>query len=252
MERKVELTNVSGRQVFTILTEPDEPTGRLLIMAHGFRGHSTGPARTFVDLERLLIADGIACLRFDQPGSGNSEGDFYDSSFNAWVDTIAELARSHLQTGRKVALLGQSMGGSASIIATARQQILGGISAVILWAPGANDNFEYPDESYLELPFPDADYVEENGQRVGADYWRQAHQAGFYRALDGFDGAIHLVYGEHDQFDPDGLRSRVIDRVRAKGQPVTILAGQGHSSWDYALTQDVYRLEREFLKHSLA
>lgn len=138
-----------GRQVFTILTEPDTPTARLLIMAQGFRGSSTGPAREFVDLERLLVEEGIACLRFDQPGSGNSDGDFRDSSFNVWIDTIAELARRYLDEGYRVALLGQSMGGTATLVATARPAVKDRVPAVILWAPGINDNDEFPERHFL-------------------------------------------------------------------------------------------------------
>jgi hypothetical protein len=41
MKQRVNFTNVLGRRVFTIFTEPEEPTDRLLIMAHGFKGNST-------------------------------------------------------------------------------------------------------------------------------------------------------------------------------------------------------------------
>jgi pimeloyl-ACP methyl ester carboxylesterase len=96
-----------------VLTEPDIPQGKMV--------QSTGPARAFVDFERLLLEDGFSCLRFDQPSSGNSEGDFVDSFFSAWVETLTGLARRQLDAGNGVALLGQSMGGTATMIAASQQ-----------------------------------------------------------------------------------------------------------------------------------
>ena len=251
MRRRVDFVNILGREVFTLLAEPAEATNRLLIMSHGFRGSSIGPAREFFDLERLLVDDGIACLRFDQPCSGNSDGDFRDSSFDVWIDTITELARRQLDAGFRVAVLGQSMGGLATMVATSKPELRDRITAVILWAPGINDSAEFPGRDWLELPFPGASYVDEEGRRVRADFWREAHNAGFFGALDEFGGAIHLVFGEHDRFDPDGLRHHAIERVRARGHEVTVLPGQDHSIWDYDLAQGVYGLERDFLQKHL-
>jgi pimeloyl-ACP methyl ester carboxylesterase len=251
MKQRVEFADVLGRRVFTILTEPDEPTDRLLIMSHGFRGESTGPAREFVDLERLLVADSIACLRFDQPCSGNSEGDFRDSSFLAWIDTIVELAGRHLDAGYRVALLGQSMGASATMIAASREPLLGRIPVIVLWVPDPKENLHQADRGYATLIGETAGYVDEGGQRVRSDFWREANQAGFFSALEAYRGRIHLVYGEDDIFVPPELRAKVIAWVEAKGQTVTVLPGKDHSSWDYDVAQEVYGLERDFLRTHL-
>jgi pimeloyl-ACP methyl ester carboxylesterase len=173
------------------------------------------------------------------------------------VDAIAELARRHLEAGRRVALLGQSMGGAATLVATSRTAIRDRVPAVILWSPGINDNAEFPErdfdeQPFLELPFPGAEYVDEAGQRVRGGFWREAYAAGFFAALDAFKGAIHMTFGEHDRFDPEGLRRHAIARVKARGHDVTALPGQDHSSWDYDVAQEVYALEREFLRQHLA
>jgi pimeloyl-ACP methyl ester carboxylesterase len=207
MRKRVEFVNILGREVFTILAEPDEATNQLLIMAHGFRGNSTGPARGFVDLERLLVADGIACLRFDQPGSGNSDGDFRESSFNLWVETIAELARRNLDAGRRVALLGQSMGASAAMIAAGRPKLRDRIPALVLWVPDPKEDLQHPDERYATLIGEVDGYVDEGGQRVRGAFWREAGRAGFYSALEAYPGAIHLVYGEDDVYVPPKTRA---------------------------------------------
>lgn len=80
----------------------------------------------------------------------------------------------------------------------------------------------------------------------------ESHAAGFFTSLDQFGGAIHLVFGEQDHFDPEGLRHHAIARVSALGHQVTVLPGQDHSSWDYDVTQGVYELDRKFLRKHLA
>ena len=87
----------------------------LVVMAHGFKSSKIGPSRYFVPLARTLAARGVSTFRFDQPGSGDSEGDFEDSSFDLWVDVIVHIARGFATEGRRIALLGQSMGGTATV-----------------------------------------------------------------------------------------------------------------------------------------
>src|SRR6058998_3591078 len=84
--KTVEFETIDGKKVFFILTEPALLQKKIVIMSHGFRGSSIGPARTFVDFEQRLLQEGFSVLRFDQPNSGNSEGEYINSSFNEWID----------------------------------------------------------------------------------------------------------------------------------------------------------------------
>src|SRR3990167_4618780 len=126
---------VNSKRIFNVLTEPDNPTKKIIIMSHGFRGSSIGPARSFVNFENVLIKSGYSVLRFDQPGCGNSEGDFLDSSFNDWVETIVYFVKKYLNYGYQVFLLGQSMGAIASVIAVSNKEIRGKINCLLLWVP---------------------------------------------------------------------------------------------------------------------
>lgn len=65
--RKTYFETINNKQVFCILTEPQTSQKRIIIMSHGFRGSSIGPARSFVDFEKLIVKDGFSLLRFDQP-----------------------------------------------------------------------------------------------------------------------------------------------------------------------------------------
>lgn len=79
----IKYENINGKKIATYFSVPENgDSKKIVIMSHGFRGSSLGPARQFVDFQRLLNKKGYSVLRFDQPNSGNSEGDYFDSSFN--------------------------------------------------------------------------------------------------------------------------------------------------------------------------
>lgn len=207
-------------------------------MSHGFRGTSVGPARQFVDFEQLLNKEGFCVLRFDQPNSGNSGGDFVDSSFTEWVQTIVYFAKKYIELGYSVSLLGQSMGATATVIATNNETLRDKIPCVLLWVPDPKSTFNSdPNTSY-----------EEAGQKYKGTFWKEAKDAGFFKCLEEYEGGIHLVYGEQDKFISQELREQVIQIVKDKQQQIMILPGQDHSPWEFDLVQHVYEEELVLLK----
>lgn len=132
--REIFFEEIDGKRVFTV-TDLVAGSKKLVLMSHGFRGTNCGPARQFVDFATLLNENGISAVRFDQPHSGNSEGDYLQSSFNEWVKSTTYLAKKYLHAGYEVILMGQSMGASTSVIASAQPELTGKISALLLWVP---------------------------------------------------------------------------------------------------------------------
>lgn len=234
----VNYENINGKNIFVVFSEPESPQKKLVIMSHGFRGSSIGPARTFVDFERVLLEHAFSVLRFDQPNSGNSEGDYIDSSFNEWVDTTTYFASKYLDEGYQVALLGQSMGASTTIVASARPELKGKIRCLLLWVPDPKTTF---DKQANEI-------YEEGGQKYKGTFWQEAKESGFFGCLKQFGGAIHLVYGENDKYISEELRSEVVEAVKDKGQEVMILPNQDHSPWESDVAQKVYEEELKLLQ----
>ncbi len=239
---KVYFEEINGKKIFCDLSEPETDQNRLVIINHGFRGSSTGAARTHVDFARILNLAGISTLRFDQPNSGNSEGDYLDSSFTEWVNTTTYFAKKYLGLGYKVCLMGQSMGGAVAVDVTSKPGLKDKIPCLLLWVPGVNegDFNSKPDE-----------ILEEAGQKYKGKFWMEAKEADFFKCLNDYKGSIHLIYGEKDRYISQGLRDKVIDIVKTKGQQVKVLKGQNHSPWEYDLCQEVYKEELEFLERFL-
>ena len=237
MNASVSFEIVNGKKVFQIFTNPVVFTKKIIIMSHGFRGTSIGPARTFVDFEKLLLKEGFAVLRFDQPCGGNSEGDYLNSSFNEWVNTTAYFIEKYLKQDYQVALLGQSMGATATMVVAGQEKFKNKIPCIILWVPDAKTGVNVnPDEIY-----------EEGGQKYKGKFWIEARDANFFDALEKYPGGIHLVYGESDKYVSEELRQQTITAVENKDQPHMILPGQDHSSWNFDEAQKVYSEEILFL-----
>lgn len=241
MKEQVFFEDIDNKKVFCVLAEPDPSQKKIVIISHGFRGTSTGPARTFVDFSRILNREGISTLRFDQPKSGNSEGDYLETSYSEWVDTIIYFANKYLDQDYKVILLGQSMGGAATMVAALRMG--NKIPAIILWVPGTNDG---------DFSGDNDEVFEEGGQKYKGKFWLESKQADFFKCLDEYKGNIHMVYGEKDKYISQELRDRAIEKVKEKGQPYMILKGQDHSPWEYDECQKVYKEELKFIKKILS
>ena len=74
-----------------------------VLMLHGFTGTSIEPHRLFVLMARAFASAGIAALRFDFRGSGQSEGFFSDMTLTreledalAAIKLLEEIGRAHV------------------------------------------------------------------------------------------------------------------------------------------------------------
>ncbi len=235
--REVFFEEIDSKKVFTV-TDLVAGSKKLVLMSHGFRGDSCGPARQFVDFSTLLNNNGISAVRFDQPCSGNSQGDYLHSSFNEWIKTTTYFAKKYLQAGYKVILMGQSMGASTSVIASAQPESRGKIPALLLWVPDPKSTIRInPEKKY-----------EEDGQKYYGTFWQEAGESDFFTCFKQFIGKIHLVYGENDRYIKPELRQQVINLANEKGAQIEILAGEDHSPWKHTNAQEIMKKHLHLIK----
>jgi len=106
--------NLSGR-----LDLPDGP-----ILAYALFAHCFTCSKDFIAsrmIAQALAARGIATLRFDFTGLGNSQGDFANTHFTSNVDDLVLAAQSLAQShGGPQLLVGHSLGGAAVLAAASR------------------------------------------------------------------------------------------------------------------------------------
>jgi putative redox protein len=111
---KTSFTGSTGLQLDARLELPRETPKAWAIASHCFT--CSKDTITVFRLSRLLAEQGIAVLRFDFTGLGNSEGDFARTNFTTDVTDVhaaAEFLRNHYEA--PALLIGHSLGGTAML-----------------------------------------------------------------------------------------------------------------------------------------
>ena len=126
---KFEFNNANGESLAGLLEMPEHDTG---ITGFGLFAHCFTCGKDIAAASRIsraLAARGIAVLRFDFTGLGNSDGDFANSNFSSNIDDLVQAAQAlQIQYQAPQILIGHSLGGAA-VLAAASQ--LDSIRAVV-------------------------------------------------------------------------------------------------------------------------
>lgn len=118
--KKIKFTNSTGHQLAAIIELPDmiSPSA-FAVFAHCFTCNKNLTA--VKNIGRALTDSGIAVLRFDFTGLGESEGDFEDTNFSSNIDDLVYAANFLGNEYQEPAILiGHSLGGAAIIAAATK------------------------------------------------------------------------------------------------------------------------------------
>jgi len=129
-----------GQQLFGFCHVPvGEPPFPAVLFCHGFAGNKVGFQRQHVRVAEQLAEEGIAVLRFDYRGCGDSEGDLQEMMFSSNIND-ALVAFEYLKgqsfvDSERMGILGRSLGGAIAIhiALTCRN-----VKSLALWAPASN------------------------------------------------------------------------------------------------------------------
>ncbi len=131
--QKVEFFNSKGERLAARLDLPgDEKPIAYAIFAHCFT--CTKNFKALVNINRALAQEGIAVLRFDFTGLGESEGDFAETNFTTNVSDLVS-ASQYLEANFEAPklLIGHSLGGAA--VLRAAEHIGSSVAVAAIAAP---------------------------------------------------------------------------------------------------------------------
>ncbi|MDZ7271754.1 MAG: alpha/beta fold hydrolase [candidate division KSB1 bacterium] len=194
-----------GHQLVGMLHLPEVHTGRGVVMCHGFTGNKVESRRLFVEAARAFAEAGLAAFRFDFYGSGDSEGDFADTSLaHNIANLIDALAFMKQQDCNRLAVLGVSLGGATAILTLARHPV----DAFVGWSvvPDLRKLFEAraPEAVRSDQSLPG---YEHDGWFLKRQFWEDAVKRDVLRAFRKLAMPKLLIQGDKD--DPlfvDGFR----------------------------------------------
>jgi exosortase A-associated hydrolase 2 len=254
----------SGRWLHGVLSLPKTParpaTG--LVTLHGWSGTRIGPHALFVSLARRAAEAGIACLRFDFRGRGDSGGEIAEATRATMIEDAVAAARFLREEGcERVILVGLCAGSQVAIGAAAQDAAPDGL---ILWSAPVSEQAE----EERAVAAKRRHFLREYARKLfRPQTWRKliggklqfgkiarvvSGKAGIAatddRAVDlqaaarlkEFRGPIFFVYGTHDPIAPVALP--YYQRILASGQAevsVTQIEGANHSFYGTAWREEV-------------
>lgn len=177
----------------------------MVVLCHGFMGRKESDL--LIKIADQLQAAGIASIRFDFNGHGESEGRFQDMTvLNEIVDAkkVVEYVSALPYVGN-VAIAGHSQGGVVAAM-TAGELGAAKIKSVVLLAPAAvlrDDAIRGNTMGATYDPFNPGEYVELfRGLKLGAEYIRTAFSMPIYETSAKYKGPALIIHGTGDRVVP--------------------------------------------------
>ena len=200
----------------------------LVIMMHGFTATRNTPL--FKEIVSDLKDAGIASLRFDFNGHGESDGKFENMTvINEVADANAVLEEVLKNTHVKnIYLLGHSQGGVvASLLAALYPDI---IKKLVLMAPAAalhNDALVGNTQGVTYDPKHIPAYVDYHGKRLGGFYLRTAQALHIYEQAGRYAGPVMVIAGTKDEI-VDPMYAKKYNTIYANSS-LKLIEGGDHS-----------------------
>lgn len=137
---KASFKNSQGEVLSGLLETPDTETKAYALFAHCFTCSKDIAAASRIT--RALANKGIAVLRFDFTGLGNSDGDFANTNFSSNISDLIQAA-NHLKENyaAPVMIIGHSLGGAA--VLAAAHEIPSLKAVVTIGAPSTGHHVEH-------------------------------------------------------------------------------------------------------------
>lgn len=247
-----------------------------VLMLHGFTGQRMEPHRLFVLFSRLLAENGIASLRFDFRGSGESEGSFSEMTVSRELEDVVQayaFLKAQPEIDRtRLGLLGLSMGGMVAALSVANPRLE--FDALALWAP-AHPSVWLGQIPARPLDAPTVLAIFAEAQRAGRlppgvavleeqgviDYGGNPVSPEFFADLslyEPFDavtrhrGPALVVHGTADPTVPFGLGEAYAQRLRSRGRTVFHpVQGGLHTFERWPHQAEAHQVTLEFFRQTL-
>ena len=185
------------------LERPNDGPCPLVLMLHGFGGCMDAGNGFFQEISNCLTAAGLATLRLDFNGHGQSEGDFTEMTPYNEIEDAAALLRyaQTLDFVTDIHALGHSQGGViAGMLAGYYHDV---ISKLVLLAPAASLKTDAQTGRCMMAVYdpqriPDSVNVD-GRHHVGGLFFRMAQTLPIYEVTGQFGGPMLVVFGQRDQ-----------------------------------------------------
>lgn len=234
LERRVTFENARGERLAGVLHSPEQ--GALsagAVLCHGMESNRNSPK--IVAMSRALAHGGLAALRFDFAGSGDSAGTFAEISYSRQVDdlraAVGYLARQGVS---RLGLIGSSMGGSVALL-YAGGEVRAPVAGLATIAAPADPfeivrQFATPEEL---AAWEERGFTEYHGRRFNRALLDDIRKLDILRAAARIPCPVLVIHGDADPTVPVRQAHRLHDALGGRKE-LLILPGADHRLSDPA------------------
>ena len=243
--KHVELVNKDGRVIRGYLHYPENFNGDIVVYFHGFTGNKTEHDGHFRNLARRLEKVGVASLRMDFSGNGESDGEFYDFTCDTMLSEalqMVEYARN-IEGVKRLIILGFSMGGA--VASTMSSMIPEKIHKVVLWSP-AGDMGQRIRDRYEKHEKNERGNIMLGVFEMSKEMYDSALGWDPMANLDRFNGEVLILHGREDKSVSPLIGAKYA--VSYKNSHLYYIDKAGHGYDDPTQYEKLYEMSINFIK----
>ncbi len=231
MEKTVNFLNEYREKLAGTLHVPESPTDRAVLWGHCFTcSRHTSILR---DISKKLEEKGIASLRFDFSGNGQSEGDFSHTSYTRHIAEMKQAMNFLSDQGFfRFAAGGHSMGAAIAVLAADRMAAKSlNIKAVCALAGRLGKgriSHLFSDEQMEELrQTGKVSFVSRGRQlELGEDFFTDMQKYDLAETVAGFKIPLMVIHGDKDEVIP--VKNALEAKERNPGIELEIIPDADH------------------------
>ena len=235
MQKAIELER-DGMIMRGMLHRPENVENKvpMVLIFHGFTGNKMEPHFIFVKLSRRLEQLGLASMRFDFIGSGESDGDFKDMTLSGEIkdaEAILEFAKTLDWVDRdNIYVVGLSMGGAvASVLAGQHSD---DVARLCLWAPAGNMpqliEHRVNELKASEVVDDDYEHYDLGGLLLGRGFVEDIKTLDIYELASPYRGEVLIIHGDKDESVPLSASHRYME-IYGESAELHVIEGADHT-----------------------
>lgn len=215
----------------------------VVLMCHGLGGHKTGRYRVYIELAETLVRSGIAVVRFDFRGSGDSEGSLNEITIEDELSDAMAILNFIKNSGEydleRLGMFGRSLGAAIAVQTAA---ITGIVKSLVLWVPLFNGlQWEKQWEKVQNGEISTRDAIELrriNGQVASLEFYAQMFNLPTEKALEKLKNVpMLIIHGEKDELIAIS-HSELYTTHRKTAEEETLFIRLPHCDHDFSYTAE--------------
>ncbi len=224
-----------GCRISGVLHLPDEENPACVIGSHGLL--SSKDSDKYIALGERMSGEGIALLRFDFRGIGESEGSEEDNTISKKIGDLKaaiDFVRNYPSLGERIGLIGSSLGGFLSLIRASMDKE---IKAVVVWATPLHLDDLGSKKQEEDYPLPPEAFFEDLSK----------HRLWFL--LPNVSNCL-VIHGERDELVPVDQALGIFHNLGIPKE-IHVIGGADHRLTDPAHRQRAIELSLDWFKKYL-